>query len=175
MKQSVVSAILALTVVSGSGCGQKSLSVPFDLSSPVVVSEPENMMSHGSSFAIAPDGKAYVVYQGDGTQMVESGEILSIEMRMAVFPVRKWRNTDRIRRFLVMRAAEPVGGFEIRGGHCPSDPCLHVRGDTLFCLMESGEAPGPDSDNRYYVRYFDIKDGRFSPYVDRCNPWIMCR
>lgn len=138
--------------------------MPFDPAGAVVVSEENNMMSHGSSFLVTPSGMAYLIYQRDSSQMVESGDILSIEMRMAIFPIDCWQDTTSYERVTIMRTGEPVGDYTM-AGHCPSDPVLQILDGRIACVILGGE----DGSNGYIVRYLDPDDNSLSDYVDRCR------
>ena len=144
------------------GCVPASL--PFDPAKAVVVSEEDNLMSHGSSFLVTPTGMAYLIYQRDSSQMVESGDRMSIEMRMVIFPIARWKDPASYSRKTVMRAGEPVGDY-IMTGHCPSDPVLQLLDDRIACVMVGGE----NGSNGYIVRYMDLKDNSMSDHVDRCR------
>lgn len=158
--------MLTAVVLLTNGCIPKGRlpSMPFDPAGAVIMSEENNMMSHGSSFMITPSGMAYLVYQRDSSQMVESGDRMSIEMRMAVFPIERWQNPASCSRITVMRADEPVGDYTLTG-HCPSDPVLQLLDNRIACLMVGGEHGG----NGYIVRYLDLTDNSLSDHIDRCR------
>lgn len=138
--------------------------MPFDLTESVVISEDNNLMSHGSSFTVTPSGKAYVIYQRDSSQLIESGDILTIEMRAVSFSIDEWRNPDKYKRMTLLKAGEPVGDFDL-SGHCPSDPIMQIMGDRIACVIVAGE----NGRTGYIVRYIDTNNDSLSDYVDRCS------
>lgn len=138
--------------------------MPFDLEESAVISEENNLMSHGSSFLVTPSGKAYVIYQRDSSQLIESGDILTIEMRVVSFPIDEWRNSDKYKRMTILKAGETVGDLTL-SGHCPSDPVMQLVGDRIACVMVAGE----NGRTGYVVRYLNTKDDSLSDHVERCD------
>lgn len=157
--------LLAATLLVVSCRSSHTLSsMPFETEASVVISETDNQMSHGSSFLVTTSGKAYVVYQRDRTQLVESGDILTIEMMMMSFPIDKWRDARKYDRMTVLKAGEPVGDYTV-SGHCPADAVMQLMGDRIACVIDAGEK----GRTGYVVRYLDTKTDCLSDYVDRCD------
>ncbi len=151
-----VSAYL-IALLAFSACATRSVS-PIDADKAVVVSDPNNLMSHCASTHIFPDGEIWVAHYRDCEGNIEDPVKLSIEIVLSRFDIKKWQSPE-ITHTRLFKAGERLGDFQ-QGQYAAYDPVLFEVGGTMRCIIQAFE------DNESCLAAFDI-DRKCGTPLDR--------
>ena len=148
---------------SASARAPKSL-FPFAVEDGVVVSHPDNKMSHGSSAIITKSGDVYISHLRDYQNNHEDPSMLTIEIAMSKFNAKQWKN-PKITHTTVVKTGGTIGSFKQQDNFAPYDNFLLDLGDKI-----RGIFMGYENDNSVMVA-FDIDPKTCQPASDimRCH------
>ena len=100
-------ALIALSLFSA--CASHSVSI-FDADKAVLVSDPENRMSHCASTHIFPDGEVWVAHYRDLEGNVEDPVNTTIEIVLSRFNIEEWQS-PKIRHTQLFKAGSSFWFF----------------------------------------------------------------
>ena len=163
MKRIALFTIAAIMAFSASARAPKSL-FPFAVEDGVVVSHPDNKMSHGSSAIITKSGDVYISHLRDYQNNHEDPSMLTIEIAMSKFNAKQWKN-PKITHTTVVKTGGTIGSFKQQDNFAPYDNFLLDLGDKV-----RGIFMGYENDNSVMVA-FDIDPKTCQPASDimRCH------
>lgn len=123
--------LLAVGVVSARKGGA---SFPFDPKEAVLVSHPDNLMSHTTSTVIRKNGDVFVGHIRDQKRNHEDGKSSSIEVVISKFNLKNLKS-PRVTYTTVMSVGGQLGDFKQSDRMPTYDPFLFDAGDKLRCLF----------------------------------------
>ena len=127
-------ALVALSLFSA--CASRSVSI-FDADKAVLVSDPENRMSHCASTHIFPDGEAWVAHYRDLVGNVEDPVNTTIEIVLSRFNIEKWQSPE-ITHTTLFKAGDKLGDFT-QGNYAAYDPVLFEVDGAMRCIVQAFE------------------------------------
>ena len=135
---------------------------PFDPSTARVVSEPSELMTHGTTVVAKDDGTLFFAYLRDTTQTheVSSATTISPVLMKTHFP-----EMDSFEKVEIMRAGATVGNFTQSPTRSPYDNNLLLIGDTLFCYF-TGCIDGTVT---LCARRYNVNTGKLDDKVEICK------
>jgi len=144
---------------------RQKIATPLDPSKAILVSEKDNLMSHGASTVITENGQVYVAYYYDKDQANEDGKTTSIVLTLDNFSIRNLRKPV-FERQVIMKYGMVVGDY-VQENMPPYDPSLVQQGDKIHVIFQGCQKE--DKGKRYYKRTYDMKSGSFDDKVLSCN------
>lgn len=127
-------ALVALSLFSA--CASRSVSL-FDADKAVLVSDPENRMSHCASTHIFPDGEVWVAHYRDREGNVEDPVNTTIEIVLSRFDIEEWQS-PKIRHTQLFKAGAKLGDFQ-QGDYAAYDPVLFEVNGAMRCIIQAFE------------------------------------
>ena len=134
MLRRVFIALVALLLLSA--CASRSASL-FDADKAVVVSDPNNLMSHCASTHIFPDGEVWVAHYRDLEGNIEDPVNTSIEIVLSRFDIKEWQSPT-IRHTQLFKAGAKLGDFH-QGNYAAYDPVLFEVEGAMRCIIQAFE------------------------------------
>ena len=119
-----------------SACASRSASL-FDADKAVVVSDPNNLMSHCASTHIFPDGEVWVAHYRDLEGNIEDPVNTSIEIVLSRFDIKEWQSPT-IRHTQLFKAGAKLGDFH-QGNYAAYDPVLFEVEGAMRCIIQAFE------------------------------------
>ena len=133
MKRFVVVAMLLLAVgVASARKGNGGF--PFDPDRAMLVSHPDNKMTHCASTVIRKNGDVFVSQIRDQKNNHEDPKNNTIEVAISKFNLRN-QKSEKVAHTTVVRAGGQVGNFKQAEGVPPYDTFLFDAGDKIRCLF----------------------------------------
>ena len=111
MKRVVVALMVALLAVGFASARKGGASFPFDPKEAVLVSHPDNLMSHTTSTVIRKNGDVFVGHIRDQKHNHEDGKSSSIEVVISKFNLKNLK-APRITYTTVMSVGGQLGSFK---------------------------------------------------------------
>ncbi|MBQ5647974.1 MAG: hypothetical protein IIV16_02485 [Alistipes sp.] len=134
MLRRVFIALVAICLFSA--CASHSVSI-FDADKAVLVSGPENRMSHCASTHIFPDGEVWVAHYRDLEGNVEDPVNTTIEIVLSRFNMEEWQS-PKIRHTQLFKAGAKLGDFQ-QGDYAAYDPVLFEVNGAMRCIIQAFE------------------------------------
>ena len=140
MKRFAITILLAFISLSASAQMPRA-SAPVDATKSVLVSEPDNKMTHAPATLITDKGEVWVAYYCDKVNNVENPSYTTINLMLSRFDIKRWQS-PRIKHTRLVAPGEQFEGYK-QDMFAPYDPVLFKTENGIRCIFqgqEDGEA-----------------------------------
>ena len=132
----VINGICLAAVAFATAC-QSSSAPLISAEEAVLISQPENKMSHCASTAILSDGEVWCAYYRDLVGNVEDPVNTTIEIVLSRFNINEWQSPE-IAHTTLFKAGNRLGDFT-QGDYAAYDPILFEVGGAMRCIVQAFE------------------------------------